>query len=155
MRFLIITIGLIIAISCSTNNTTNSSAITHALRLLPGDDLKIKLDEFVKLHNITAATIVSGIGSLTQVSIRYANQKKTTTLQGHFEILSINGTLSSLSPSHLHIAVANEKGVTIGGHLKEGNIIYTTAEIVLLEIKNIAFHRKKCSLSGYNELYIN
>jgi predicted DNA-binding protein with PD1-like motif len=62
--------------------------------------------------------------------LRFANQSFGTELTGHFEIVSLTGTLSQYG-SHYHIAISDGTGHTVGAHLLEGCKVYTTAEIVL------------------------
>ncbi len=127
----------------------------HAFRLKPGQDLKIALDQYVREHHIKAAAIVTTVGSLSTVSMRYANQSDNTVLNGFFEIVSLTGTLGEKSGSHIHMAVADSKGQTYGGHLKEGSQIFTTAEIVLVNLKNLEFDREIDSATGFKELTIH
>src|SRR6202012_5613204 len=87
----------------------------YALRLHPGDDLKVKLAEFVKEKKIQAGYIITCVGSLNKATLRLANKNETQTWKEHFEITSLTGTLSP-DGNHLHISVANKEGVTIGGH---------------------------------------
>ena len=103
---------------------------THVLRLHSGDDPKAALDALVKQSGWTAACVLSAVGSLTEASLRFADQAEVTTLRGHFEFVGLTGTLSP-DGSHLHLAVSDSTGVTRGGHLKEGSRVYTTVEIVL------------------------
>jgi len=124
----------------------------YALRLHPGQDLKKELDSFVQRHSLRGACPVTCAGSLTSVFIRFANNNGATLLKGHFEILSLTGTLSSTGGSHLHITIADENGKTYGGHLMEGSSIYTTAEIVLGILEGATFVREKDEESGYDEL---
>lgn len=124
-----------------------------AMRLKPGEDVKIMLDRFVKEHHIKAACMITCCGSLQQATIRYADKKDADVLKGKFEIVSLTGTLSETG-SHLHISVSDEKGQTTGGHLKEGTVVYTTAEIVIGILTEYQFDRAFDSLSGYKELLI-
>ncbi len=96
---------------------------------------------------------MSGIGSLKQAQIRFANQQTSTTLTEKFEIVAINGTIATTG-IHLHIAIADGQGKTIGGHLDQGCIIYTTAEIIIGESKNFIFDRTFDAQTGYQELEI-
>ena len=57
-------------------------------------------------RKINAAVVLSAVGSLTNVSLRFANQKNPETLKGHFKIVSLSGTLGAVSGSHLHMSVA-------------------------------------------------
>lgn len=103
------------------------------IRLKPGQDLKSEIDSLTRRHNWSAACILSAVGSLTEVPIRFANQDEAKLYQGHFEILSLSGLLSR-DGSHLHISVADETGKIFGGHLKEGAKIYTTAELARMAL---------------------
>ena len=127
----------------------------HMLRLLPGEDPRLKLESFVSEKKLNAVVVISAVGSLTEASLRFANQDKSKLLKGHFEILSLSGTLSAAGGSHLHLSIADEKGKTWGGHLAEGSKIYTTLEIALMEITDIEFTREIDKASGYKELKIN
>lgn len=86
----------------------------YALRLTPGQDVRQQLQAFVQAHQIKAATMLTGVGSLTTVRLRLANQEEPTEYGGHFEVVSLVGTLS-VNGSHLHLAVADPTGRTLGG----------------------------------------
>ncbi len=66
----------------------------HALRLKPGQDLKKEIESFVKKEHIEAGWIMTCVGSLTQSNLRYANQPEGVKSNGHFEIVSLVGTVS-------------------------------------------------------------
>ncbi|GAA4348766.1 DNA-binding protein [Hymenobacter saemangeumensis] len=125
----------------------------YALRLRPGDDLRQQLLAFTQAHDIKAGAIVTCVGSLTVASLRLANQDKPTEYRGHFEIVSLVGTLSTAG-SHLHLAIADSTGRTLGGHLLDGCRIYTTAEIVLSELPALEFKRETDPTFGYKELTV-
>lgn len=130
---------------------SNIQAVT--IRLRPGEDLKIKLDEYAKIQNIKAACILTCVGSLQQAAIRYAAHPEIDILISKFEIVSLTGTLS-LNGSHLHISVSDVSGKTIGGHLKEGSIIYTTAEIVIAIFPAVVYEKETDTTYGYKELVV-
>jgi uncharacterized protein len=125
----------------------------YAFRLKPGDDLRRSIELFTLDNNIKAGWVASCVGSLTEYSIRFANQQQATIVQGHFEILSLNGTISS-NGCHLHICINDHLGNTIGGHLLEGCKIYTTAEIILQTTNKYRFNRKTDISTGWKELDI-
>ena len=127
--------------------------IVYALRLKPGQDLKIAIQEFVKHHNIRAGWIITCVGSLTQYNLRFANQRESQTAKGFFEIINLSGTLSP-NGCHLHVAISDNNGSMIGGHLLEGCIIYTTAEIVAGKSPNLIFTRENDGSTEWNELQI-
>ncbi|WP_207906177.1 PPC domain-containing DNA-binding protein [Flaviaesturariibacter aridisoli] len=145
-RYLLI--GLLPLLSC--HSAMNK---THALRLRPGADLRRELQSYAERNGIEAGWIVTCAGSLTDYHIRFANQPEGSGGAGHFEIVSLTGTLSK-NGSHLHIAIADSAGRTIGGHLLEGNRIYTTAEIVLQEDPSLVFTREKDGTTPWEELQI-
>lgn len=130
-----------------------SPLTTLSLRLRPGQDLKTELDNLVKQHRIEAGLLLTCVGSLTDVSLRLANQEAATAYQGHFEIVSLVGTLST-NGSHLHLAVSDSTGRTLGGHLMPGNKIYTTAEIVVGILPEVVYAREPDPTFGYRELTI-
>ena len=131
----------------------HSALKTYALRLRPGDDLRQQLITFVQAHHILAGTMLTCVGSLTVATLRLANQEGSAVCRGHFEIVSLVGTLS-VNGSHLHLAVADSTGRTIGGHLLDGCRVYTTAEIVLGELPQLEFRRETDATFGYQELVV-
>jgi predicted DNA-binding protein with PD1-like motif len=69
------------------------------------------------------------------------------------EIVSLAGTLSP-EGLHLHIALARRDGQCVGGHLLDGCLVHTTAEIVLGELTDLAFRRPPDAETGYHELSV-
>jgi uncharacterized protein len=124
------------------------------LRLKPSQDLRQSLKDFVQTQNIEAGFILTAIGSLKQAAIRFAAREEITTLHDKFEILSLNGTVANTGV-HLHIAISDRNGKTIGGHLTDGCIIYTTAEIVIGVSEEFRFLRTTDLETGYLELEID
>lgn len=126
---------------------------TYALRLRPGQDLRVELEKFTRRMNLRAGFILTAVGSLRKASLRLANQKDAAAYDDKFEIVSLVGTLSPDGP-HLHLSLSDSSGKTIGGHLVEGSIIYTTAEIIIGELKGLRFTREQDEQTGYQELRI-
>lgn len=130
-----------------------STMRTYSIRLRPGQDLKQELDALVAQKRIGAGVMLTCVGSLADVAIRLANQEGPTRWHGHFEIVSLVGTLS-INGSHLHIAVSDSTGQTVGGHLLEGCKVYTTAEIVIGMMPDLNYTREPDPTYGYRELVI-
>jgi hypothetical protein len=130
-----------------------SGVKAHLFRLKPGQNLLDELKNWAKTNHIKAGSILSVVGSLTKTTLRFANEPSPVTKEGHFEIVSLTGTINEDS-LHLHAAVSTPKGETIGGHLTGDNIIYTTAEIAIAEYTDAAFTREKDETFGYNELVV-
>ena len=127
----------------------------YALRLRPGDDLREALLAYVAAQGIEAGAVLTCVGSLTVATLRLANQEGPTEYRGHFEIVSLVGTLSAAGGSHLHLAVADSTGRTLGGHLLRGCRVYTTAEIVLVALPALQFTRETDPTFGYRELVVH
>jgi uncharacterized protein len=125
----------------------------HAFRLKPGNDVKKEIESYVKANNIQAGWIICGVGSLNDYNIRFANQPNGSKCSGHFEIVSLTGTVS-VNGSHIHITVSDSTGKTIGGHLLDGNFIYTTAEIVIQQSEDFVFTREKDGSTPWEELQV-
>lgn len=124
-----------------------------AVRLQPDQDLKEWIDQWAITNEIDAACIISCVGSLKSTCIRFAGRIETPLIKGKFEILSLVGTLSRHG-SHLHITVGDEDGKVAGGHLKNGSLVNTTAEIIIGRLPNYEFRREWDAITGYNELKI-
>jgi len=124
----------------------------HALRLNPGQDLKEELIKFSKENNIKAGFIHTCVGSLNPARLRLSNLE-IKEFPEKFEIVSLVGTLC-VDDVHIHISIANSEGKTIGGHLKEGCLIDTTAEIIIGESEDHIFTREHDDLTGFDELKI-
>jgi uncharacterized protein len=127
---------------------------TFAFRLQPGMDLRQELLRFAHAQQLQAAFIMTCVGSLQQANLRLANKPAGTRYEDKFEIISLVGTLSPDGP-HLHIALSDGNGGCIGGHVLDGCLIYTTAEIVLGELEDVRFRRATDILTTYDELVID
>lgn len=127
--------------------------IPLAIRLHPGQDILDELELVAVRQEIEAACVLACAGSLTKATLRYANRNEPTVLSGHFEIVSLSGTLSRHG-SHFHIAIADGQGRTTGAHLLPGSAVYTTAEIVLGILPDLRFLRTFDPQTGYPELDI-
>jgi len=121
------------------------------LRLHPGDDLRRKLEDLAP--QLGSAFVVCGIGSLDGVRIRLADERDELHLDGPFELLSLSGSISA-GGAHLHMSVADATGRVIGGHVCRGNIIRTTAELLLARVTGWTLDRAHDSATGYDELVV-
>ncbi len=65
----------------------------------------------------------------------------------------MTSTLSK-SGNHIHLAVSDCTGKTLGGHLMDGCIVRTTAEIAILALENLSFEREMDNKTGYDELVV-
>ena len=126
----------------------------YTFRLKPGEDLFDSIEAFAAENKIEAGCVLSAVGSLTHATLRLANRSHFNEYDGHFEIVSITGTVST-NGSHIHVSISDSDGVTIGGHLVSGCKIYTTAEIVLAVFEDVIYKRELLENdSGYEELAV-
>lgn len=122
-------------------------------RLKKGMDLKEEIEKYSIDNNISGVVICS-VGCLSKLVIRLADGESILEQDGMFEIVSVTGTLSP-NGVHIHISVSDEDGNTIGGHLKNGCIVNTTAEVCLTIFDDIKFSREFDESTGYDELVVH
>jgi predicted DNA-binding protein with PD1-like motif len=128
--------------------------LTYTFRLKPGQDLFDEIEHFAAEKRIDAGCVLCAVGSLTHATLRLADRDFYTEYDGHFEIVSLTGTVS-IYGSHLHVSISDGDGNTIGGHLVSGCKIYTTAEIVLAIFEDLVYKRELLENdSGYEELVV-
>lgn len=120
-------------------------------RLHPGDDLRKSLEALGRESG--GAFVVGGVGSLESARIRLANAQHESRIEGPCELLSLSGSLSS-GGAHLHMSVADAQGRVTGGHVCPGNIIRTTAEVLVAALPAYEMDRALDPATGYKELVI-
>lgn len=126
---------------------------TLPLRLTPKADLRTALEHAVSSHSCHAAFIISGIGSLSQTRLRRAGSTGVDTITGDVEILTLAGTISA-NGAHLHMSIADADGKVSGGHVAQGCIIRTTAEVLLVLLPDWSFSREADPATGFAELVV-
>lgn len=127
---------------------------TRPIRLNPGADLRRALEAAVAAEGCRAAFVLSGIGSLSVLRLRYAGRDDAEPAQaGDFEILTLAGTIAS-NGSHLHAALSTAGGQVLGGHVAEGCTVRTTAEVLLALLPDWDFRREADAATGWAELVI-
>ena len=122
------------------------------LRLEPGSDLKQELQALVRREGLTAAWVMSCVGSLEQVTLRLADIHKAS---GEYEIISAAGTLSATGV-HVHLAVADPAGTMTGGHVMSGCVVAAegSVEVVIGADPGWRFERGRHAQTGYDEISI-
>jgi predicted DNA-binding protein with PD1-like motif len=126
---------------------------TFALRLRPGEDLRMALDAFARANGLMAPFVLTCVGSLSRAALRPAGVPATLYVDGDLEILSLVGTLSADGP-HLHLTVGDAACAVRGGHLQEGSIVRTTAEVLLGELEDVVLRRPVDPETGWDELLV-
>lgn len=127
-----------------------------AVRLLPGTDVLLGLEEACKKHNINNGVILSAIGSLN--GVRFCSVDKLPGSKagyGYSEILALEGPIELAGATgiichdkenktnlHVHICLCDPKGKAYGGHLAEGTKVLLTTDVVIAEIDGIIMGRE-------------
>lgn len=125
----------------------------YPLRLSPGDDLRITLQDTLRQLGLHAAFVLQGIGSLSVAQVRFAGADDATELRDELEILTLAGSISP-DGAHLHMSVADSRGRVFGGHVAAGCRVRTTAELLLALLPGHRFAREPDSGTGFLELVI-
>ena len=124
------------------------------IRLTRNQKLRESLVEYCRSQGITAAAVAACAGSVLHARVRLADGETVRDFPGEREIVSLSGTISADGP-HLHISLSDKEGAVIGGHLSEGTLVNTTAEIVLLDLTaDYQLTREMDPETGYAELII-
>lgn len=126
----------------------------YVFRLKRGMDLKKSIIEYCTMHQIQSAYIATAVGCLMEVCIRTADGRSIFQKKEEYEIVSLTGTIAE-NGVHIHISLSDQNLQTIGGHLKDGCIVNTTVELILVELENYKLSREYDSETGYPELVIN
>jgi predicted DNA-binding protein with PD1-like motif len=125
------------------------------IRLSPGQDLRVAIEEAVCSERADAAFALSGIGSLAPAFIRLAGGREAQLVDGDVELLALCGTIARKGRSHLHAVLADAQGRVVGGHIGRGCIVRTTVEALLLLLPEWSFTREFDPLTGFDELVID
>ena len=78
----------------------------YTFRLKSAQDLFDSIESFGREKHIEAGCALSRIGSLACFAVRLSDRDIPTEYEGHFEIVSLAGTIS-IHGSHLHISVSD------------------------------------------------
>lgn len=147
-------LALLVAVSSLACTSIRPETRSYIVRLKPGQEVKTELARLAQENGLQAASIVSAVGSLTDVSLRLANQPDATHYTGHFEVVSLSGYLAARE-FHVHMSVSDGEGRTIGGHVMDGNRVYTTLVVVIEEHLRYRYRREHDPVSGYDELVVD
>lgn len=120
-------------------------------RLHRGDDLLASIRAIAQAEKIDAGVVLSGVGCVSRARVRDASGVNVRELNRHFEIVSLNGTVSQ-TRCHLHIALSDESLATVGGHLLDGCIINTTCELIIGVLDGVRFDTEQDAQTGYDEI---
>lgn len=128
----------------------------YAVKIHPNEDLLEELTRFCKERHITHGAILTGLGSLKQVSFfdpaeipgkpgQYAYQNPIE-WKDVTELVGISGIIcedEQGEPSlHVHYTLADKTGATFSGHVNTGNLVFATVDMIIGEIEGIFMGRE-------------
>ena len=127
-----------------------------AVRLQPGMDVLLGLEEACRDNGISNGVIVSAIGGVTTAVIcdpLFFPDRKQPYNYGDPIVLKEPLCISGLSGLichddsgklnlHVHISLSDSNGKAYAGHLKEGSITMQTVDAVIAEIGGLSMIRK-------------
>ena len=126
-----------------------------AIRLKPGTDVLLGLEEACKANGINNGVILSAIGSLDSPHFCDVVEVPTKAGYGYGEVLHLTGPIELTNASgiichddegntnlHVHMTLTDRHGNAHGGHLVEGTKVLLTTDVVIAEINGIVMGRK-------------
>ena len=126
-----------------------------ALRLKPGTDVLLGLEEAYKRSGINNGVILSAIGSLDSPHFCDVVELPTKAGYGYGEVLHLTGPIELTNASgiichddegntnlHVHMTLTDRHGNAHGGHLVEGTKVLLTVDVIIAEIEGVVMGRK-------------
>jgi predicted DNA-binding protein with PD1-like motif len=127
------------------------------------------LKEVAKQENITSGLILSGLGSLSRITLRNVRlfPEEFPIQDRHriyvpkaepMELLTLTGNISQRDGEvhvHAHAVVSSglEEGTVYGGHLLEGCLVFSTVEIAICTVQGMTMVREMDPQTRVAELY--
>lgn len=125
------------------------------LRLKSGQLLKEEIEKVIHDKKVKAGVLLSIVGGLENAKLRMAGSEPEKQIMkewnGPFEIVAGTGTISE-DGCHIHIALSDQKGNVIGGHLRSDCKVKYTAEIVIGIFDDVVYKRRLDKTTGFREL---
>ena len=126
-----------------------------AIRLTPGTDVLLGLEEACKANGINNGVMLSAIGSLKDPHFCDVVELPTKAGYGYGETLHLTGPIELTNASgiichddegntnlHVHMTVTDRHGNAHGGHLVEGTKVLLTVDVIIGEISGVIMGRK-------------
>ncbi len=124
-------------------------------RLCPGELLKEEIEK--RTQQVPSGVLLSIVGGLENAVLRMAgsepNNQFVKEWEGPFEIVGGTGTISK-DGCHIHVALSDNQGEVLGGHLKDGCRIMYTAEVVIGIFNDVEYSRLLDENTGFRELVV-
>lgn len=139
----------------------------HVLRIEPGEDVLLCIQKYCDEHHIINGAVLSGIGSLDGCTFFDPQEiPGKPGLYGYvtpidrpkpIELVGLNGIIchepDGKTAPHIHASFADAEGNEYGGHLKEGNCVLVTVELVIAEFEHVCMARRLDPLKSVPVLF--
>jgi predicted DNA-binding protein with PD1-like motif/glutaredoxin len=99
------------------------------LHLGPGSDLRASLEQ-VAIEANASGFVLGVVGDLSQAAFQCPGLAEPTVLQGHLEIITLQGTLAPQGV-HLHLSLSDGDCQVWGGHLEHGSLVLRGADLLV------------------------
>lgn len=137
-------------------SATGTIKNVHVLRIEPGEDVLLCIQQYCDNNHILNGVILSGIGSLDGCTFFDPQEiPEKPGLYGYvtpidvptpIELIGLSGIIcaepNGKAAPHIHASFADAEGAEYGGHLKEGNRVLVTVELVIGELAGVRMSRK-------------
>ncbi len=141
-----------------------------AIRMAPGDDLFGTTLKICREKGVKAGVILSVAASLQKAVLRNVWRfpdpfpitdecRIFTPVNGPLELLQMSGNITQTEKgepylhAHVTISLGRPEATCFGGHLVEGCIIFSTCEMMIAELENVALMRLMDQHTRVGEVY--
>lgn len=128
----------------------------HVLRIEPDEDVLNCIQTYCDENHVMNGVILTGIGSLDGCTFFDPQEMPGKPgLYGYvtpidcptpIELVGLSGIICAepdgKAAPHIHACFADKDGNEYGGHLKEGNRVLVTTELVIAELDGVRMSRK-------------
>lgn len=99
------------------------------LHLGAGSDLRASLEQLGTQAG-ASGFVLGVVGDLSQAAFQCPGQAEPTVLQGHLEIITLQGTVAPQGV-HLHLSLSDGECQVWGGHLEHGSLVLRGADLLV------------------------
>jgi glutaredoxin/predicted DNA-binding protein with PD1-like motif len=99
------------------------------LHLGAGSDLRASLEQLGTQAG-ASGFVLGVVGDLSQAAFQCPGQDEPTVLQGHLEIITLQGTVAPQGV-HLHLSLSDGECQVWGGHLEHGSLVLRGADLLV------------------------
>ena len=99
------------------------------LHLGAGSDLRASLEQLGSEAGVSGF-VLGVVGDLSQASFQCPGQAESTVLEGHLEIITLQGTVAPQGV-HLHLSLSDGDCHVWGGHLAHGSLVLRGADLLV------------------------